>query len=63
MPENTGKNAHSQEGVAPATAAGAEKLEIEPDLQSIIELWPELSEAVKADVLALVRVAVQRAQV
>ena len=43
---------------APGAAVGAENAPIDPDLQSIIERWPELPDAVKADIVAMVRAEV-----
>ena len=53
-PEITEENTLSREGAARGAAVGAENAHIAPDLQSVIERWPELSEAVKASIVAMV---------
>ena len=52
-PENLEENTHFQGGAA----VGAKNATIDPDLQSIIERWSDLSEAVKDDLLAMVKAA------
>jgi len=54
-PENPEENAHSLDSAAPGAAVGAQNTPIDPDLQAIIERWPELPDAVKAGILAMVR--------
>jgi len=49
-PEHLEENAHFREGAAP----GAENGLIDPDLWTIIEWWPDLPEAVKAGIGAMV---------
>ena len=49
------KKAHSRGSAAPGAAVGAENTPIDADLQVIIQRWPELSEAVKAGILAMVK--------
>ena len=53
-PENRRKNAHSQEGAAPGAAAVHENAPIDPDLQAVIKRWPDLPDAVKAGIAAMV---------
>ena len=54
-PVNPEENAHSPEGAAPGAAVGAENSPIDPDLQSIIERWTKLPDAIKAGMLAMVQ--------
>ena len=54
-PENPEENANFRDSAAPGAAVDAQNTSIDPDLQAIIERWPELSEAVKAGILAMVR--------
>jgi hypothetical protein len=54
---NPEENAHSRDGAAPGAAVVAENSPVDPDLQSIIERWTKLPDAVKAAMLAMVRVA------
>ena len=54
-PESPEENAHSRGSAAPGAAVGAENTPIDADLQAIIQRWPELPEAVKAGILAMVR--------
>ena len=56
-PENPEENAPSREGAARGAAVGAEDAPIDPDLQAIIERWPELPEAVRTSIVAMVRAA------
>ena len=53
IPINPEENAHSREGAAVV----AENTPIDPDLQSIIERWSKLPEAIKAAMLAMVHSA------
>jgi hypothetical protein len=53
--ENTEKNAHFPLGGAESGAVGARSGAIDGGLPSIVEAWPQLPEAVKADILAIVR--------
>ena len=55
------KNAHSRERAALGAAASAENAAIDSDLQAIVKSWPNLSVAVKAGIVAMVRAA-SRAQ-
>ena len=56
-PQNAEENAHFQDCAAPGAAVDAENGPIDPDLQTTIEAWPDLSDAVKAGILAMVRSA------
>ncbi|HJN09783.1 MAG TPA: hypothetical protein QF564_13910 [Pirellulaceae bacterium] len=51
------ENAHSQQGAAQGAAFEHENAPIDPDLQAIIDRWPDLSEAVKVGILAMVKAA------
>ena len=53
--ENPEENALSRDSAAPGAAVDAQNTSIDPDLQAIIERWPELPDAVKAGILAMVR--------
>jgi hypothetical protein len=53
-PENTGDNAHSQTGAAHSAAAVLVEGSIDADLLGVIQRWPNLPEAVRAGILALV---------
>ena len=55
--ENTEENASFGESAAQGAAVGAENAAIDPHLQAIVERWPDLSEPVKAGIVALVRAA------
>ena len=52
---NPAKNALSQEGAALGAAVVHDNAPIDPDLQSIIERWPDLPDATKAEILAMVQ--------
>jgi len=54
---NPEENAHSREGAAPGAAVVAENTPIDLDLQSIVERWTKLPDAIKAAMLAMVRAA------
>jgi hypothetical protein len=54
-PENPEENALSWDSAAPGAAVDAQNPPIDSDLQAIIEQWPELPDAVKAGILAMVR--------
>jgi hypothetical protein len=56
---STQKTAHPEKGGAESGAVGARKGPIDPDLALIIEVWPTLSEASKAEVITIVK-AVER---
>jgi len=51
------KIAISERGGAESDTLAAENSPVDPDLQSIIEQWEDLSEATKAHVVAMVRAA------
>ena len=55
--ENAGIMTVQGESGAKYGALGAKNATIDPDLQSIIERWSDLSEAVKDDLLAMVKAA------
>ena len=55
--ENPEKNAHSENRAAAGAAIGSENGPIDADLRAVIERWSELSDAVKAGILAMVRAA------
>ena len=55
--KNPEENTHSREGAAPGAAVVAENTPIDLDLQSIVERWTKLPDAIKAAMLAMVRVA------
>ena len=54
-PENPEENAHSRDSAAPGAAVGMQNTPIDPDLEAIIQRWPELPDVVKAEILAMVR--------
>ena len=54
-PKNTGDNAHSQTGAAHSAAAALAEGQSDPDLQDLIQRWPNVPEAVRAGILAMVR--------
>ena len=54
-PINIEEKGDSQESAAPAQQLCQETLLIDPELQSLVDAWPNLSESTKADILALVR--------
>jgi len=56
-PENTGKTSVSSEAGADAGAVETKLAQFSPDLQSLIDAWPTLPEAIKAGILAMVRAA------
>jgi hypothetical protein len=51
-PANTGKDEGRRDH---GQASGQEKGELAPDLNYIVHAWPELPEAVKAGILAMVK--------
>ena len=53
--ENPEENTLSRDSAAPGAAVDAQNPPIAPDLQAIIQRWPELPGAVKAGILAMVR--------
>ena len=52
--ENPEQNAHSRDSAAAGATVDPENGPIDPDLQTIIEGWPDLPEPVKAGILAMV---------
>ncbi len=54
-PEIPEENAHSRDSAAPGAAVGAQIAPVDPELQAIIERWPDLTDAVKAGILEMVR--------
>ena len=54
---STGNNAIQGRGGAECGAVGAQSALMVPDLQAIIKAWPELPDAVKAGILAMVHAA------
>ena len=55
--ENAGKTAILVQSGAKSGALSAEVGSIDPDLEAIVECWPNLSNAVKASILAMVTAA------
>jgi hypothetical protein len=55
--ENPEENGFSEKGAAAGAAVGARNDGFDADLQSIIERWPALSDAVKVGILAMVKSA------
>ena len=53
--ENPGKPAHSDNCAAAGAAVETVAATLDPDLQSVIEQWPDLPPAVKAGIVAMVR--------
>ena len=54
-PEIPEENAHFPKGAAQGAAVGAENAPIDPDLQTIIERWPDLPQKVKDGLMAIVK--------
>ena len=54
-PKNAGENAQSQKGAAHFTADEHAEGPIDPDLQDVVQRWPNLPEAVRTGILAMVR--------
>ena len=54
VPKTTGKTSDSQSGGAKCGALGAENAQTDLDLHVIIRRWPDLPEATKAGILAMV---------
>ncbi|MCH7685408.1 MAG: hypothetical protein IH899_01785 [Planctomycetes bacterium] len=55
--DSTGNNVIQGQGGAESGAVGAQSALMDPDLRAVIEAWPELPDAVKAGILAMVRAA------
>jgi len=49
------ENEHSDKCAAPGAALEVENAAIDADLQSIVDAWPNLPEALKAGILAMVK--------
>ena len=56
-PENLEENAPFRDSAAPGAAVDPENGPTDPDLRLIVERWDELSEPVKAGILAMIRAA------
>jgi hypothetical protein len=56
-PETPEENAHSQDSAAPGAAVNTQNTPIGPDLELIIQRWPDLSQAVQAGILTMIRAA------
>jgi hypothetical protein len=54
-PGNPEEKTHSRDSAAPGAAVDPENSPVDPDLRYIVERWNELSEPVKAGILAMVR--------
>ena len=50
-----------ENGGARGGAVGSKSASIDPDLQAIIDAWPSLPDAVKADILAMVNAETEEA--
>jgi hypothetical protein len=50
-------------GAAVGAAANAETAAIDPALQAVIQAWPDLPEAIRAGILAMVQAAGGRSEV
>jgi hypothetical protein len=57
MAENAGKTVVLPESGAESGALSTDSAENDPGLRLIIERWPELPDALQADILSLVRAA------
>ena len=55
--KNRGKTTSVEEGAAKCAAVDTENAYIDPDLQAIIERWPDLPDDVKAAIMAMVMTA------
>jgi len=51
-----------KQGAAVGAAANAETAAIDPGLQTIIDAWPDLPEALRSGILAMVRAAGGRSE-
>ncbi len=56
-PENIGKTGIVPDAGADAGAVETKREQFGPDLQSIIDAWPALPDAIKAGILAMVKAA------
>ena len=55
--ENPEKNAHSQASAAQGAAVDSQNEPIDTDLLVIIERWPDLPDALKAGIVAMIQTA------
>ena len=55
-PENPRENGTFSNCAAPGAAGGIENGPIDPDLRAIIERWADLPDAMKAGIMAMVKV-------
>ena len=55
--DSAGKMAICESGAAESGAVGARDGDFPADLRAIIDAWPGLADAVKADILAMIRAA------
>ena len=53
--QNAENNAISNPSGAESSALGSKSVQIDSVVLDIVEVWPELPEAIKADILAMVR--------
>ena len=53
-PENAVKTAFFESGAPNLTPTGIDDLKVDVDLQTIVERWSELPDAIKAGILAMV---------
>ena len=56
-PENTEENTQSSNRAAQGAAVEHENAVIDPDLLVIIERWPDLPDALKAGIVAMIQTA------
>ena len=56
---NAGETGVAVESGAECGALGADLPAIDPDLQAIIDAWPALSKAVKADIMVMIASATE----
>ena len=54
--ENLGKTAVSDQSGAQCGALDAREAPFDPDLAAVVDAWPALPQAIKAGILAMVRV-------
>ena len=58
--ENLEENAHFENCAAPGAAPEMHNVLIDPELQSVIERWPNLPATLKAGILAMVESCTDR---
>ena len=56
-PENPEENARFGKSAAQGAAVAVQNASMDPQLQAIIERWPDLSEPVKAGIVAMIHAA------